>query len=412
METLYRRCAGLDVHKKTVVACVRILAEDGTLHEEVRRFGTMTRDLLALSDWLQTEGVTHVAMESTGVYWKPVYNILEGTFTEVLLVNPQHIKNVPGRKTDVTDCQWIAQLLQHGLLRGSFVPAQPQRELRDLTRHRAQLSAEHTRAVNRIHKVLEDANIKLASVASDVLGVSGRDMLEHLVAGDEDPQALAQLARQRLRKKIPELQAALQGHFTTHHRFLLKTLLAHVKFLEGQLSELNVRIEEQMRPFLSETQIERLDEIPGVNLKTIQAVVAEIGSDMSRFPTDQHLNSWAGMCPGNNQSAGKRHSGKTTNGNPWLRRALAEASWSAARAKDSYFSALYRRLSARRGKKRALVAVGHSLLTVIYHMLKYGLPYQELGPDYFDRLHANNLQHYLVKRLEGLGYAVTLSPAA
>lgn len=412
METLYRRCAGLDVHKKTVVACVRLLKEDGTLHEEVRTFGTMTGDLLALYDWLQANGVTHVAMESTGVYWKPVYNILDGGFTEVLLVNPQHVKHVPGRKTDVKDCQWIAQLLQHGLLRGSFVPPRPQRELRDLTRHRAQLSSEHTRVVNRIHKVLEDANIKLASVASDILGVSGREMLEQIVAGNEDPQALAQLARQRLRKKIPELEKALRGHFTEHHRFLLKSHLEHVKFLESQLADLNQRIDEHLRPFLTEEQSEKLDEIPGVNIKTLEAVIAEIGPDMARFPTDKHLNSWAGMCPGNKQSAGKRQSGKTTKGNPWLRRALTEAAWSAARAKNSYFSALYRRLAARRGKKRALVAVGHALLTVIYHMLKYNLPYNELGPDYFDRLHASDLERYLVRRLERLGYRVNLTPTA
>jgi transposase len=351
-------------------------------------------------------------MESTGVYWKPVFNLLEGTFQEVLLVNPQHIKAVPGRKTDVKDCQWIAQLLQHGLLRASFVPAREQRELRDLTRMRTQSANEHTRVVNRIHKLLEDANVKLASVATDILGVSGRDMLRRLADGEENPQALAQLARKSLRKKIPQLERALQGHFTQHHRFVLKTLLQHLEFLEEQISQLTRRIEEQMRPFLTKEQTERLDEIPGVNIKTIQAVVAEIGVDMRRFPSHKHVSKWGGLCPGNNSSAGKQKGGKTTKGNPWLRRALAEAAWAAARTKDTYFSALYRRMAARRGKKRALVAVSHTLLVIIYHMLKHGLPYKDLGPDYLDRLHAHNVERYLVRRLQRLGYHVTLQRAA
>jgi transposase len=337
----------------------------------------------------------------------------------VLVVNPQHIQHVPGRKTDVKDCPWIAQLLQHGLLPGSFVPPRAPRpapraprELRDLTRLRTQTTHEHTRVVNRIHKLLEDANVKLAAGATDLLGVSGRDMLARLAEGQTDPHALAQLARKSLRKKIPQLERALQGHFTEHHRFLLKTLLRHLEFLEAELAQLTARIEEQLRPFLTEEQAERLDEIPGVNAKTIEAVVAEIGSDMQRFPTHQHVSSWGGMCPGNHASAGKRKGGKTTQGNRWLRGALAEAAWAAARTKDTYFAALYRRLAARRGKKRALVAVGHALLVVMYHMLKYDLPYQELGPDYFDRLQGDHLERYLIQRLERLGYHVTLERAA
>jgi len=412
MDTLFRRCAGLDVHKKNVVVCARIITDDGKLQEQFRTFSTMTSSLLGLKGWLTSLGVTHVAMESTGVYWKPVFNILEGAFEEVLLVNPQHIKNVPGRKTDVKDCQWIAQLLQHGLLRGSFVPARPQRELRDLTRQRAQLINEQTRVVNRLHKVLEDANIKLGSVASDILGVSGRDMLDHLARGEEDPQVLAQLARKSLRKKIPQLEEALRGHFTPHHRFQLKMLLDHLEFLERQIGALSVRIEECTRPFVTSEQKERLDGIPGVNATTIEAVVAEIGSNMDQFPTHQHLASWAGLCPGNHASAGKRKGGKTTKGNPWLRRALAEAAWAAARTKDTYLAAFYRRLAARRGAKRALVAVSHALLIVIYHMLKHGLPYQDLGPDYFDKLHSAGMERYLVRRLERLGYQVSLRPAA
>lgn len=412
MDTLYRRCAGLDVHKKVVVACVRVLSENDQVQDEVRSFGTMTGDLLQLSDWLVSRGVTHVAMESTGVYWKPVFNILEGAFEKVLLVNPQHIKNVPGRKTDVRDCQWIAQLLQHGLLRGSFVPSREQRQLRDLTRHRTQLTREHTRVVNRIHKVLEDANIKLASVATDILGVSGRAMLWSLVRGEQDPKALAQLARKNLRKKIPQLERALHGHFQPHHRRMLSMLLEHLKFLEDQIAALTSDIEDEMRPFLSTDAIHQLDQIPGVNRTTIEAVVAETGSDMDQFPSHKHLSSWGALCPGNNESAGKRKSGRTTKGNPWLRAALTEAAWAAARTKNTYFGALYRRMAGRRGKKRALVAVSHALLVVIYHMLKYGLPYRDLGPEYLDRLHKSDLERYLVRRLERLGYQVTLRPAA
>jgi transposase len=347
-------------------------------------------------------------MESTGSYWKPVFNLLESRF-EVVLVNAHHIKQVPGRKTDVKDSQWIAQLLACGLLRSSFVPAREQRELRDLTRQRAQLCGEQTRCVNRIHKVLQDANIKLSSVATDVLGVSGRQMLEALLRGEDDPEQLAELAKRRLRGKIPQLRRALKGHLTAHHRFLLEQLLRHLAHLEEQLAAFSARIEECLRPFLDEATVERLDAVPGLNRLTIENVVAEIGADMTQFPAAGHLACWAGLCPGNEESAGKRKSGRTTKGNVWLRRALCQAAWAAARKKDSYFQAQFRRLAGRRGKKRAVVAVAHSLLEVIYHLLKNPqLEYHDLGGNYFDELDPERLCRHLVKRLERLGFDVTI----
>jgi transposase len=409
MDTLYQNVAGLDVHKKSIVACNRRTDQRGKVVEEVRTFGTMTRDLLALADWLQSCGVTHVAMESTGVLWKPVFNILEGLF-ELLLINPQEIKQVPGRKSDVSDSQWIAHLTACGLLHGSFVPSREQRQLRDLTRHRAQLVAETTRVANRIHKTLEDANIKLGAVASDILGKSGRAMLHALVAGERDPKKLADLALRRLRGKIPELQQALEGNVTDHHRFLLQQLLDHLDHLEAQIEQFSQRIGEALRPFLTDDQFRRLDEVHGLNRKTIEDVVAEIGSDMSRFPTDDHLCSWAGMSPGNEESAGKRKRQRTKPGNRWLRRALSEAAWAASRTKNTYLSAKYRRLAARRGKKRALIALGHHLLKIIYHVLQHGVSYRDLGANYFDQLNRARLERYLVKRLEGFGYHVTLTP--
>jgi transposase len=410
MDTIYRSVAGLDVHKKTIVACLRHTTTQGKATEEVRTFGTMTRDLLALSDWLQATGVTHVAMESTGVLWKPVFNILEGNFEQLLLVNPRNIKKVPGRKTDVSDAQWIAQLLACGLLTGSFVPERPQRELRDLTRHRAQLVSETTRVANRIHKTLEDANIKLGAVASDVLGVSGRDMLRALIAGKQEPAEMAELARKRLKQKIPELKLALQGRVTEHHRFMLQMLLEHLDHLEQQIAQFDHRVEVLLRPFLTSEQHQKLDGIPGINRRTIENVIAEIGSDMSRFPSEGHLASWAGLCPGNEESAGKRKRARTRPGNRWLRRALAEAAWAASHAKDSYLSAQYRRLVTRCGNKRALLALAHTLLGIVYHMLKRDVEYRDLGPDYFDKLRGRGLERYLVKRLEGLGYQVNLTP--
>jgi transposase len=410
MDILYSNVAGLDVHKKNVFVAIRYVesSKPTKVREEVRTFGTMTSDILRLRDWLQTRQVTHVAMEATGVLWKPIWNILDGHFT-LLLVNPRELKQVPGRKSDVSDCQWIAHLLQCGLLRSSFVPPRWQRELRDLTRHRAQLLGEHTRAANRIHKVLEDANIKLGAVASDLLGKSGRKMLRALVAGERDPERLAELAEGVLRKKIPELRLALEGKFTEHHQFLIQRLLQHLEYLESEEELFSVRIAALLRPHLNDEAVERLDQAAGVNRRTIENVVAEIGVDMQQFVDADHLSSWAGVCPANEASAGKRQRSRIRKGNRWLKRALTEAAWAASHSKDSYLAAQYRRLAGRRGKKRALMAVGHSLLVILYHMLKNPVEYQDLGKDYLDRLHPERLKRYLVKRLQALGYQVTLT---
>jgi transposase len=407
VDTLYPRCAGIDAHKNNVVVCVRCCDRPGKVAEEVRTSSTMTADLLALSDWLAEHGVTHVAMESTGVYWKPVFNILEGRVA-VILVNAGHIKQVPGRKTDVKDCQWIAQLLQHGLLKASFVPPAPIRELRDLTRQRAQLIQERTAAANRVQKVLEDADVKLAGVASDVPGASGRDMLEALIAGETDPVKLAGLARKRLREKIPALRLALQGRVTEHHRFLPRMHLDHVTHLEELIGRLGARIEEALAPF-AEAE-ERLQTIPGVSQRVAETVLAEVGPRMEQFPSADRLASWAGMCPGNNESAGKRRSGRVTKGNRWLKRILVQAAWAASHTKGTYLAAQYRRLAKRRGCKRALVAVGHTPLVIIYHVLKRGTTYAELGADFLERLEPARLTRQLVKRLEALGHKVTLEP--
>jgi transposase len=407
VDTLYPHCAGIDVHKNNVVVCVRCCDRLGKVAEEIRTFSTMTADLLALSDWLAEHSVTHVAMESTGVYWKPVFNILEGRVT-VILVNAEHIKKVPGRKTDVKDCQWIAQLLQHGLLKASFVPPQPIRELRDLTRQRTQLIQERAAAANRIQKVLEDANVKLAGVATDVLGASGRDMLDALIAGETDPAKLANLARKRLREKIPALRLALHGRVTDHHRFLLRMHLDHVTHLEELISRLGGRIEETLAPFAQAQQ--RLQTIPGINQRVAETVLAEIGPRMEQFPSAGHLASWAGMCPGNNESAGKRRSGRITKGNRWLKRILVQAAWAVSHTKGTYLAAQYRRLAKRRGCKRALVAVGHTLLVIIYQVLKRGTTYAELGADFLERLEPARLTRQLVKRLEALRHKVTLEP--
>ena len=409
MDNIISCCAGLDVHKESVEADVRRIAPDGSLHHETRHWGTMTRDLLAMSDWMAAQGVTHVAMESTGVYWKPIYNILESRFT-VLLVNARHLKHVPGRKSDVRDCQWIAQLLQHGLLKGSFIPPRPQRELRDLTRHRTQRVEEKTRTASRIQKVLEDANIKLASVATDILGVSGRAMLKRLIEGEQDAVKLADLAQRQLRGKIPELQKALEGHLTEHHRFMRRLLWKQLAQQEELMAELDAKIEEQVRP-LAEV-MERLDAVPGVDRRVAQVVLAEVGPDMTPFPSDQHLASWAGMCPGNEESAGKRKRRRITPGDRWLKRTLVQAAWAASHTKNTYLASQYRRLAGRRGKKRALIAVGHSMLVIFYHMLKRGMPYQGLGGDFFDRFEPERIKRYHVKRLEALGYKVAIEPAA
>ena len=405
MEEIYRCCAGLDVHKESVEACVRRINENGRWQQQTRHWGTMTRDLVAMAEWMAAQGVSHVAMESTGVYWKPIYNILESRF-RVLLVNARHLKQVPGRKSDVRDCQWIAQLLQHGLLKGSFIPPRPQRELRDLTRLRVQLVEEKTRIVNRLHKELEDANIKLASVATEILGASGRAMLEALIEGRKNPRQLADLAQRQLRGKIPELEKALEGHLTDHHRFMLRLLWQHLAQQEKLIAELDAKIEEQTRSLAGE--IERLDAVPGVDRCVAAVVLAEVGAQMTPFPSHQNLASWAGMCPGNEVSAGKRRRQRITPGNRWLKRTLVQAAWGASHSKNTYLASQYRRLVGRRGKKRALIAVGHSLLVIFYHMLKNGTTYADLGGDFFDRLEPERLTRYYVKRLESLGHKVTL----
>lgn len=421
MEVLYPCCAGLDVHKKTVQACVRRVGPGGQVRAQTRQFGTMTGELLALGDWLAQQQVSHVAMESTGVLWKPIWNLLEGHF-ELVLCNARAVKQVPGRKTDVKDCQWLAHLMQCGLLKPSFVPDRPLRELRDLTRQRVQLVKEHTSVANRLQKVLEDANIKLSCVASDVLGVSGRDMIRALIAGEQDPQALADLARRRLRQKLPQLAAALEGQVDEHHRFLLQMYMDHLAHLEALIARLEARLEQVLASeALQETAggdgvvpfpeaVRLLTTIPGVDKCTAQAILAETGTDMSRFPSADHLCSWAGVCPGNNESAGKRRSAKTPPGNRWLKRSLTQAAWAASRTKDTYLSALYRRLCARRGKKRAIVAVAHSILAAVYYMLSRHEAYQEAGGAYLDRLHPERLARSLTKRLEALGYSVLLEP--
>jgi transposase len=407
MEIVHRHCAGLDVHKKTVVAAI-IVPEEGGLGKEVHTFGTLTSDLLALSDWLMGCGVTHVAMESTGEYWKPVFNILENNF-EVLLVNAQHIKAVPGRKTDVKDSEWIAELLRHGLLRASFVPPLGQRELRDLTRSRSTFVRTRATLVNRVHKVLEGANIKLGSIASDVMGVSGRAMLAAIVQGQSSPAEMAELARGRMREKRDLLAKALEGRVQAHHRFVLTELLAQIDSLDETIARFNAQIEVYARPF--EEAVTWLDTIPGVGRETAEIIVSEIGTDMSRFPTAAHLASWAGVAPGNNESAGKRRSGKTTQGNKVLGAALNQAAHAAAGTKDTYLSAQYRRLAARRGKKKAIVALEHTILVIAYHLIQRQEPYHELGGNYFDNRRPEATAKRLVKRLEQLGYAVALQPA-
>lgn len=405
MEILYRCCCGMDVHKKFVVACLLRIDEQGEETRHVQRFETYTEDLLRLSDWLTSSGCTHVAMESTGVYWKPIYNLLEGHL-ELLVVNAHHIKAVPGRKTDVKDAEWIAELLQHGLLKASFIPPRSQRDWRDLTRYRTSLVQERVRIVNRLQKVLEDANLKLAGVATDVMGKSGRVMLEAILAGATDPEQLAELAKGRLRNKLPQLKQALNGRVRAHHRFLLVEQLSHIDYLDEAIGRLSGEIAERLRPFQAE--IQRFDTIPGINRSIAEVLLAEIGPDMNRFPDAHHLASWAGMCPGHNESGGKRQSGKTRKGNRWLRQALIEAAHGASHTKDTYLSSQYRRLVGRRGKKRALVAVGHSLLVIAYHVLHRQATYVELGSNYFEQLHRCRLEQNLVQRLQKLGYTVTL----
>ena len=446
MQITYTHVAGLDVHKKTVVACIFTPGSHGEPHKEIRTFGAMTQDLLALADWLTSKGVTHVAMESTGEFWKPVYNLLEASFI-VLVVNAQHIKTVPGRKTDVKDAEWIADLLRHGLLKGSFIPPLPQRDLRDLTRQRTNLVQDRAHVVNQLQKVLEWANIKLTTVVSDIMGVSARAMLAAMIGGEEDQAALAGLAQGRLRTKQAELERALEGQMRPHHRFMLVQHLTHIDFLEEQIAafdhQISSRLDEQVpspppppaplgsddaaaeqhaasMPKAADTAASRavpwaeavtlLDSAPGVSRELAEIIIAEVGTDMARFPTEGHLASWAKVCPGNHESAGKRKSSKTGTASRWLRTALVQAAWAATKVKDTHLAAVYRRLAVRRGKQRAIMAVAHRLLVAIYHMLKDRVPYREIGttlaPEPVKRKRVEQLQ----RQIEHLGFAVHLEP--
>jgi len=408
MNVVHERCWGLDVQQQTVVACVLVTAPDGQVTKPLRTCTTMTADLLALSDWLARFEVAEVALESTGIYWRPVFNLLEDG-RRITLVNAQHLKRVPGRKTDIKDAEWLADLLRHGLLRASFIPPKPIRDLRDLTRYRATLLGQRTQEVNHLHKVLETANIKLAAVASSVVGVSGREMLAAILAGEEDPAVRAELARGRLRAKLPALRQALVGRVQPQHRLLIERILAHIDFLEESVSQVQDEIEQHLPA--EATALDLLQTIPGGGATTAATIIAEIGTDMSRFPSAKHLASWAGMCPGNKQSAGKRLGGKITSGNSWLRAALGEIAWAISHTTGTYLAAQYHRLARRRGKYKAAVAVAHSVLVIIYHVLRDRQPYTELGADYFDKLDATRVARYHVARLTQLGYEVTLTPA-
>lgn len=410
MDRLVERCAGLDVHKDNVAATVRVPGSGGQRLQETHTFSTTTRGLLALADWLASYGVTLVGLESTGCYWKPVYYLLEERF-ECWLLNPRHLRNVPGRKTDVADSAWICQLVEHGLVRASFVPPRPIRELRDLTRYRKTQIEERSREVQRLDKVLQDAGIKLSSVASETLGVSVRRMLEALVAGTHDPEVLAELARGRLRRKLPALREALSGRFRSdHHGLLVAQILAHIDYLDETIATLSARIEQAIVPF--SRQRELLETIPGIGRTSAEVLIAEIGVDMRVFPSSAHLASWAGQCPGNHQSAGKRRSGRPRHGSKWLRTTLTESAKAASRSKSTYLSAQYTRLRGRRGPGKATGALRHSILIAAYHILDQNIPYQEPGADYFDRRSSEQRTKRLVRQLEQLGHKVSLEPLA
>jgi transposase len=409
MEQVIDRVAGLDVHKATVVATVRTPGANGSRVSRTETFGTMTADLIALRDWLHAHGVTHVALESTGVYWKPIYYVLEDT-CQLLLINMLELKHVPGRKTDVKDSEWLAQLLECGLLKASFVPPPAIRELRDITRYQVQQVHDRAREVNRLCKVLEDAGIKLTSVATDVLGVSGRAMVEALVAGTTDPTVLAELARGKLRAKLPALRRALRGRFRRHHAFLVEQILAKIDFLDETLERITAELDERLIPFAP--MLANLDTIPGVNRATATSIVAESGGDMTRFPTAGHLCSWAGMCPGHDESAGKRRSRKTRKANRYLRAALIQSALGASHTKGSALQARYHRVKRLRGHKKAVVAVGHQILEIALHVMRDGVTYDELGADYFDRRHTDRTVRRHVRQLEALGFQVTIEKAA
>lgn len=407
MESVLKRCCGIDVHQEKLTACLMVELE-GEVHKTIKEFSTVTAGLMALLEWLEGEGCTHVAIESTGVYWKPVYNVLEGSM-QVILANARHIKNVPGRKTDVCDAEWLAKLLRNGLIRGSFIPPKPIRELRDLVRYRRKLVGAMSAEKNRVQKTLEDANIKLSSVASDVFGVSGRAMLEVLMKeAAPDPEAMAEMARGRLRKKIPELVEALKGRVSSHHVYLLRKSMEHIGFLEESIAELDEVIEEHLRPF--EVECELLQTHPGIKTISAAELIAEIGVDMSVFPTAAHLASWAGVCPGNHESAGKRRSGRIPKGNQHAKTVLCEISWAAARTRNTYLAAKFWKLAAKKGKKKALLAIAHKTVVAAYHILKERKPYQELGATYLDQLKRKSVERSLVKKLELLGYDVHLEP--
>lgn len=408
MEIMYERCAGLDVHKDEVVAAVRVGSGPG-LKREQRRFGTTTSALMELSTWLTDHGCTHVVMEATGVYWRPVWHVLEGQF-ELCLANARDVRNLPGRKTDMNDATWLSDLLAHGLVRGSFVPPTPVQELRDLTRTRKQLSREVVQHTQRIQKTLEDANVKLSSEISNTIGVSGRRILDALVAGEVDPQKLASLVHARVKAKPADLVEALRGKVTDHHRFMLKLHLDQIDALQAAIAQLDGRIEGHVAPFRDAAA--RLTTIPGISRVAANVILAEIGPDMSRFPTAAHLVSWAGLCPRADESAGKRRSTRIREGNAWLKTLLVQAAWSAARKKDSYLRAQFHRIKSRRGAKKAAVAVAATLLTIAYHLLRDGTDYRDLGPTYFDQKDRQRVTQRLLKRLSDLGVEVEVKHAA
>jgi transposase len=406
LKILYANCVGLDVHKKFVIVCHLAVDEQGHTRKEMRKYSTMTPDLETMAGWIKDQGATHVAMESSGVYWQPIYNILEGRF-EILVVNAQSIKRMPGRKTDMKDAEWIATLLQHGLLQASFIPDHSQRELRDLTRYRQSLIQERSRFINRLQKVLEGTNLKLSAVACDMQGVSAQAMLRAMLAGEEDPKVLAEMAHGRMRKKREELERALVGKLTPHHRFMLTELLGQLDFLDQQIAKLEARIEEQLAQMSAyQSAVELLDTIPGVSRQLAILIVAETGVDMSRFPSDRHITAWAGLAPGNNETGGKKYPGRVRRGNKYLQSSLVLAAHTASNTKNTYLRSLYSRLAARRGRSRAAVAVGRTILQMSYHMLKRGETYHELGSDYLDRIDRERTAKRLMKRLQSLGFDV------